>query len=110
MGGPPVASGWHRKDPNSPATIARVREYNSPQYKAARLAVKAQVDAGLAHCWRPNCGRLLKPGHWHLGHDDHDRTIIRGGECATCNLKAAAAKGARVANAKRRVGVTALPM
>lgn len=103
-----MANGWHRKKHDA-AAVARVAEYRSPRYQAARRAVKTQVDAGIAHCWR--CNKLLIPGRWHLGHDDHDRTIIRGGECATCNLKAAARKGAQVANAKRKTRrVTALPM
>lgn len=94
-------SGWHRKTYDA-AARARAAEYRSPAYKATRAAVKAQVDAGLAHCWRPTCRKLLLPGQWHLGHDDNDRSIIRGGECADCNLKAAASKGARTANAKRQ--------
>ena len=92
-------SGWHRKR-NDAAARARQAEYRSPHYKAARQAVAAQVEAGAAHCWR--CNARLIPGRWHLGHDDNDRSIIRGGECAACNLKAAASKGARVANAKRK--------
>lgn len=94
-------NGWHRKR-NDAAARARQAEYRSPAYKQARQAVKAQVEAGTARCWRPQCGRILVPGRWHLGHDDTDRRIIRGGECASCNLKAAASKGARVANAKRK--------
>jgi hypothetical protein len=101
-----VKPGWHRKTYDA-AARARAAEYRSPRYKATRQAVKLQVDAGLAHCWR--CGKQLQPGHWHLGHDDNDRSILKGGECAGCNLKAAASKGARVANAKRR-NVTALRM
>lgn len=94
-----MASGWHRKR-NDAAAKVRAAEYRSPRYKAARAAVKCQVETGIAHCWR--CGKQLVPGYWHLGHDDNDRTIIRGGECQPCNLKAAAHKGARVANARRK--------
>lgn len=92
-------SGWHRKKHDA-AARARAAEYRTPRYKTARAKVKAQVDAGTATCWR--CHRLLQPGRWHLGHDDNDRSILRGGECAQCNLRAAASKGARVANANRK--------
>lgn len=95
-----MASGWHRKT-RTAADQARAAEYRSPHYKATRAATQKQVDAGLAHCWR--CGRPIPPGsNWHLGHDDHDRRIIRGAEHPACNLKAAARQGALVANANRR--------
>lgn len=108
-----MASGWHRKDPTDAASRARAAEYRSPRYKATRAAAKVHVESGAATCWR--CGKWIPPGsNWHLGHDDNDRRIIRGPEHAIeCNLKAAASKGARVANANRkakRVGVTALSM
>jgi hypothetical protein len=39
-------------------------------------------------CWR--CGaRITDAADCHLGHDDHDRSITRGPEHASCNLKAA---------------------
>jgi hypothetical protein len=35
-------------------------------------------------CWR--CRTPIRPGDdWHLGHDDHDRTLYRGPECEACN-------------------------
>ncbi|MBK6556280.1 MAG: hypothetical protein IPG16_03340 [Comamonadaceae bacterium] len=34
-------------------------------------------------CWR--CGDDIDPEHWHLGHDDYDRTVYRGPECIPCN-------------------------
>jgi hypothetical protein len=90
-------NGWSRKR-DSEAERARVAEYASPQYRAARRAVKAEVEAGRGSCWR--CGRYLPPGsRFHLGHDDHDRTVLRGAECPDCNLSAAARKGARIRNA-----------
>lgn len=47
---------------------------------------------GYLTCWR--CGEPIHPGdEWHLGHDDHDRTIWRGPEHARkCNLRAAGLK------------------
>jgi hypothetical protein len=104
-----MANGWHRKRMDA-AALARKAEYNSPHYKQARAQAKAQVEAGHANCWR--CHRPIPPGtDWHLGHHDSDRTILMGPEHATCNLKAAASKGAQVANARRRAPrITALRM
>lgn len=99
-----MASGWHRKT-RTAADARRAAEYRSPHYKQTRQAVKAQVDAGLASCWR--CGKPIPAGsRWDLGHDDHDRTIIRGAEHMLCNRRAAASKGARIANAKRKKRTT----
>ena len=57
-----------------------------PENKAKKM-----LKAGeLVLCWRcqdphqPITGR-----QWHLGHDDHDRTITRGPEHERCNLSAA---------------------
>lgn len=87
------------------ADAVRKRQYDSPEHRAMRAAVKASVAAGTAYCWR--CGRHLPPGSKaHAGHDDHDRTVYRGAECPPCNLKTAASKGARVANAKRKAART----
>lgn len=87
-------------DTNPVARAARTKEYNSAEYKAAKRAGQQLVDAGLAYCWR--CGAHLPPGcAWHLGHDDWDRTIIRGPECPPCNLGAAARKGNSIAKANR---------
>ncbi len=94
-------SGWHRADATTPAAQARRRQYDSPEHRAARAKIKRQIAAGTAYCWR--CGNWLPPGtKAHVGHDDHDRTIVRGAECEGCNLSAAASKGARVANARRK--------
>ncbi len=87
--------------PATPAAQARRRQYDSPEHRAARAKIKSQIAAGTAYCWR--CGSWLPPGtQAHVGHDDHDRTIVRGAECESCNLSAAASKGARVANARRK--------
>jgi hypothetical protein len=50
------------------------------------------VASGYVTCWR--CGNLIQPGtQWDLGHDDEDRTIIRGPEHAReCNRAAAGRK------------------
>lgn len=91
------ASGWSRKRKDTPAERARRAEYDSPQYRAVRKALIAEHAAGRAVCWR--CRRPIPP-HMprHTGHDDRDRSVIRGNECPPCNLKAAAVKGARKRN------------
>lgn len=39
------------------------------------------------------CGRrILTADDMHLGHDDTDRTITRGAECAACNNLSAAGR------------------
>ncbi len=91
-----TASGWHRKAPRPKGPS----KYDSAEHRAARAHYRKLVDYGLAVCWR--CGRLLVPGAWHVGHDDVNTNVIRGPECASCNLKAGARKGAKVANAKRK--------
>ena len=55
-----------------------------------RAHYQGRMDRGeMFVCWRPECGRPIDPNLWHLGHDDHDRSTIRGVECITCNLSAA---------------------
>lgn len=56
-------------------------------HQRLRKQLARSVEAGYAVCWR--CGLPIKPGTpWHLGHDDHDRSIYRGAEHARCNLSA----------------------
>ena len=53
-----------------------------------RRSWQARMDAGEpVDCWR--CHKPIDVGDWHLGHDDHDRTIYRGPEHPRCNLSAA---------------------
>lgn len=57
-------------------------------YDRERKAWQARLDHGeRLTCWR--CGNPIDPAAWHLGHDDHDRTVIHGPECPPCNLSAA---------------------
>ena len=92
----PSSSGWHRKG-TTPADRERRRQYNSAEHRRRRAAGQRQVDAGEGYCWR--CGQWIPPGApWHAGHDDHDRAIYRGIECPSCNVRAAASKGARMVN------------
>ena len=65
-------------------------------HQATRAAYQARMDAGeVLTCWR--CGEpVTAADEWHLGHDDHDRTITRGPEHARrCNLSAAGRARAR---------------
>lgn len=57
-------------------------------YRAARARAARLVEAGQATCWR--CGQAIKAGEpFDLGHDDEDRSIIRGPEHVFCNRSAA---------------------
>jgi hypothetical protein len=67
-------------------------------YGTAHRALRARwaplVARGGVRCWR--CGKPIPAGsRWHLGHDDRDRSIYRGPEHASCNLRAAAQAGRR---------------
>ena len=58
-------------------------------YDRTRRAWAPRVATGTIPCHR--CGDLIHPTEpWDLGHDDHDRSIIRGPEHAyRCNRAAA---------------------
>ena len=54
------------------------------QHEQRREQWRPEVEAGLVDCWR--CKQRIEAGEpWHLGHDDHDRSIYRGPECVDCN-------------------------
>lgn len=62
------------------------------RFREVRRNAATQVNAGGVNCWR--CGQPILPGApFDLGHDDHDRTIIRGPEHPRCNRSAAGRKG-----------------
>jgi hypothetical protein len=81
----------------TPHSLTRQQRGYDAAYDRARAQWKVKVEAGRVSCWR--CQRWINPLlPWHLGHDDHDRRIIRGPEHPGCNLAAAARK----TNALRR--------
>lgn len=89
-------SGWHRKRKGTAAERARAAQYASPEHRAARAAMKADVDAGRAVCCR--CGGSIVPGQpWHADHN-RARTGYLGPAHASCNVRAAAVAGARKRN------------
>lgn len=94
------ASGWHRVRTDTAAYRARRAKYNSAEHKAARKHYAAWIAAGSGRCWR--CLLPIAAGsEWHVGHSDDGLRIMGAEHARTCNLKAAARKGAMVANAKR---------
>jgi hypothetical protein len=45
-------------------------------------------------CWRCRDPLGTRRGiDWHLGHDDRDRSVIRGPECPSCNLSTSSRRG-----------------
>ena len=57
-------------------------------HTALRRSYQQRMDASECFtCWR--CWPPIDPAHWHLGHDDVDRSRYRGPECPPCNLSAA---------------------
>lgn len=54
---------------------------------------QSRLNAGqVIYCWRcATQGTLTRidPSHWHLGHDDEDRSRYRGPECVPCNTATA---------------------
>lgn len=62
-------------------------------HQQLRALWQHRIDSGeIVICWRPGCDQQITGTQWHLGHDDHDRTIYRGPECIHCNLSAAGKK------------------
>jgi hypothetical protein len=63
------------------------------RHRQLRASWQRRIDAGeVIICWRPRCTNRITGTGWHLGHDDNDRRIYKGPECARCNTAAAALK------------------
>ena len=57
-------------------------------FQAERRQLANQLKIGPLKCWR--CLKPINPGQaFDLGHDDNDRSIIRGPEHQSCNRSAA---------------------
>ena len=97
-----AAHRWRTKRTTA-ADLERRRVYAGPEHRRLKAAIRAQIERGVpTYCWRPGCGkRITRDTPWHLGHDDHDRSVYRGAECATCNIRAAARKGAATQRARK---------
>ena len=77
----------HNREREPQPGTAHARGYDA-RYRAARVRAARLVEAGQATCWR--CGKPIKAGEpFDLGHDDDDRSIIRGPEHVFCNRSAA---------------------
>ena len=77
----------HRKARDAERGRRQTRGYDAA-FDQTRRAYQVRMDTGeLFRCWR--CHGLIDPTDWHLGHDDHDRTVIRGPEHPGCNLAVA---------------------
>lgn len=85
-----------RRDQDKARGTRQQRGYDAA-YDAEHAAYQRRMDAGETFwCWRcPEVDRPPhqvdpRPGHWHLGHDLHDRAILRGPQCPSSNLADAA--------------------
>jgi len=77
----------HRAEADRARGTKTQRGYGK-QFQSERKVWVRMVAEGVVSCWR--CLKPIAPGaDFHLGHDDHDRTITRGPECPKCNLSAA---------------------
>lgn len=71
------------------------RGYDADYDKQHRDIQRSMNNGKTFICWRCLEEKSIthyvdpRPGHWHLGHDDHDRSIIRGPECPAGNLATA---------------------
>lgn len=64
------------------------------EHEALRADYQRRMNQGQAFdCWR--CHDPIDPEHWHLGHDDHDRTVYHGPECVPCNTATSGRKQRR---------------
>ena len=79
----------HRREREQARGSRQARGYGAA-HDALRREYQRRMDDGETFtCWRPDCDRPIDPAHWHLGHDDSDRSTYRGPECPACNLRAA---------------------
>ena len=79
----------HEREHDRARGTRRDRGYDAA-HDRLRAAWQRQLDGGaVVYCWRcllSGKRTRIDPAHWHLGHDDDDRTKHRGPECPPCNL------------------------
>ena len=77
----------HRREADRARGTRQQRGYDAT-YDRAHRDYQHRMNAGEQfNCWR--CGLRIDPTAWTLGHDDHDRDILRGPECPTCQYATA---------------------
>lgn len=73
----------HERDRDRRRGTRQQRGYDTA-YDTLRRDYQRRMNQGAPFtCWR--CGDPIDPEHWSLGHDDDDRSVIRGPECNPCN-------------------------
>lgn len=81
----------HRRAKDRARGSSTQRGYGA-EHQALRRGYQRNMDRGQTYqCWR--CGDPIDPEHWHLGHDDEDRSTYRGPECVPCNLAVSGRRG-----------------
>lgn len=82
----------HTRERDRARGTRQERGYDA-DYDRAHRDLQRRMDAGERfECWRcPELGRPAhlvdpRPGRWHLGHDNADRSILRGPQCPDTNL------------------------
>jgi hypothetical protein len=85
----------HRRALDRARGTRQERGYDAA-YDQVHREYQARMDAGEVFiCWRcPEIGRPShpvdpRPGRWHLGHSNDDRSVIRGPQCPASNLATA---------------------
>jgi hypothetical protein len=79
----------HRKARDKARGTRQKRGYDAA-YDRLRRQYQHRMDSGETFtCWR--CVELGKPhtvnpDDWHLGHDNDDKSVIRGPQCPASNL------------------------
>ena len=73
----------HRREADKARGSREARGYDYA-HREFRKAFIPEHQAGTLICWR--CRELIPASEpFHLGHDDHDRSMYRGAEHVRCN-------------------------
>lgn len=79
--------GTHARQADQARGTRQQRGYGADYDRQRAAIVRALRRGETVHCWR--CQGVVTEPELHLGHDDQDRSIIRGAEHRACNLAAA---------------------